>query len=1039
MWRRHCCTSRRVRFPVTAPHAGALSVGMVTFMFSQTENLHEPAAAGSRHNRHQHNYPKQALFKQLLRDVRGGDVSRNNNINNNNNNNDMGGVVFPIDQPVTANISLLEQLGVMDLMEQRTQRLPTACGSSTCDAHVVCSSIASTTLPPASSALEPEALRYNFSTFTEACRAGVACHIPPVTVLRKVLDAVSSAGNKLGEMVVPSAAATILLKNAAERIQWKASKLQKFLDRREAHQEQQKQKASGDKAKETYTSGWEPFSDRGEMGRLQWALGEEKHRAYELMDMLPLHHSVGNHRQQLQDSYEMMSELRARLQLVSVLQDGVLAVDVLNKLLPFYAEQQGRAKQYAGGGSGNDTGVDYKKRVCDLGNDVGLAILAFRTSGDFTSACRLFEEFNAMAEECSQNMDQSSANENNSILNGDEMCGAATEGCSGTNVTNNDPIESSDAGDHTVITLAATKLKLLVALSQCVGANAAHYAFVQNNVLLLTSQTDVGYFRDTWCTVREAACAALNALARAAMDPIAKMEAAHMFFSRVQQSSAAEVCTSSSLTAALLSVASSARNAPVAVLLYNQLAAPNVRLAEVSENSAALLLSEQCALHDAARYFSLSQLDPLVMPSCVVQLLAAKLMLQQCDSEVIYTVLDLIKPQREVEPQCTFFLRLLAFYRDLQRCSRGWSGEENFAHARNVVEAWRAELRGAGVSTAALTTLRLLRHIRQRIKSIMKEAEMKPEEKLVSLPETTGEGDKLLQCLDGMLTQFSLGWLRHRAATNRTPRFHLGVEQLKRLISAEQNSVTIRTVNRQRGSNASQPDGAGIIPLLPIVYETTIGAAKSRSIARGAFSTLYAVAVEGGSIRGGDAVVLGFSDYVQLCILEDAGMMSSVCYSEGNENGDGSSVASSSNEREFKFSLDSFNSCIPLIYVTDALGELMLQGEDGSVTSAVQPNIDISNFPLDTPVHHLALQGDEVENWLSQWLTETHAFSHGVQGVFEKQMDLMLRTESVGIGATHEVEGEGAKMEGRGNDGEKNEERSRTLPSFVTTATVVMP
>ncbi|CCD16533.1 unnamed protein product [Trypanosoma congolense IL3000] len=133
--------------------------------------------------------------------------------------------------------------------------------------------------------------------------------------------------------------------------------------------------------------------------------------------------------------------------------------------------------------------------------------------------------------------------------------------------------------------------------------------------------------------------------------------------------------------------------------------------------------------------------------------------------------------------------------------------------------------------------------------------------------------------------------------------------------------------------------------------------------------------------------------------------------------------------RGFNFSLDNFNNLSPPIYVTDALGELLLQEECSTMASAVRRDIDVEDLPFE--IHAFCSAGtDSVKEWLSRWLVETNTFSHNVQGVFERQLDMMLHSEIAIVNPVQESEegerGETASMCG-------GESGSQTLPWFVTT------
>ncbi|KEG09987.1 hypothetical protein DQ04_04331010 [Trypanosoma grayi] len=857
-----------------------------------------------------------------------------------------GGAAIPLDEPLTASVALMEQLGVLDLAERRTQQFAVAADAldTTDNTEAIPSSLT--------------------ATITEACKAGAACRLPPVVVLQKVITAAKMPDGH--NLLLPPVAAAVLLRYAAERITAKAAALQRCLDGRDA-------------LLVRYENASWPRSDQGEAARLRWALSEEVRHGYNLLARLQRRKCNDAQLNQYQ-----LDELRARLQLAAALQDSATAADAIEDLLALHAQLQSRDS----GGKNVEAGAETSSYLIELARDVGTAITAFRTSCDFLAGCRLWEKF------------------------------LAADPWSDT--VNPNGIANSGGDGGIAITIAAEKLRLLSLLAECIDANVTHFTYVRDSVVRLFTDTDVGYFSRTVRASQEALCAVLLVLSRVTLEPGAKMDAAQSFFCAVQQATQADVCLADCVTEALLQVASAARDSRAALLLYNQLSAPKVRRAEVPANMAAMLVAEGDALHDGTRYLSFVSLRRRVIASAAAHLLAAKLLLQQKPSEVVYSVLDLIETRHEVDPQRTFFLRLLVFNRDLeqrqqqQQQLQKQSNEVSelpsisYAHAQRILEAWREELRTAGITTIACTTLQLLQRIRRQLTAMSA---------WLQQPSTSGEGmedpSSLLACVNGMLSELSLGWLRHRAAPSRTPLFHLKAVDLDRMthrdrVIAPGAAVAIRMLHNEVMCSAAAPG--------------RFTAEQRRAVVQKTFDALYAAA----DTEGATAVVLGFSDYVRLCWLEDSALTGSGATTTGGEP---------------YCSLERLNRCVPLLYVTDALGEAMLPsaGDEkaAQAPASLSRDIHVDVMHVSDPPHS---SSTVEEKWLARWLEEISIASPVVRGVFERHLALLLREAPLATASSSSAAAAASSVSGAATDGrETTGERKPAVLQWFVSAGVAKP
>ncbi|RNF01208.1 hypothetical protein TraAM80_07146 [Trypanosoma rangeli] len=816
---------------------------------------------------------------------------------------------IPVDEPLATNSALLEQLGVMDLSERRTH------------------AFAAFTAPTENTKAINTALA---TRITEACRVGVACHLPPTVILRKIASAMAKAEGNTEE--IPPVAAAILLRSAAERITSRSAVLQRRKNGCDAVPPRQDAEA------------W-PRSDQGEVARLQWALYEEIRRGYEVLTRLPQgcqevadtqtgeQHENGRMQGAVKWQTGYVDELRARLELAVALQDGAVAVDLAERLFAAYdmAQHRGVCEE------------EHEKLRTYLLRDVCAAISAFHAGRNFTAGCGLYEKVISMLPV---------AVETASIAAGNSI---------GLDTDNGRRSEATEME-------LAERLRLLSALANCVDANAAHFTYVRDAVVKLFANTDVGYLPATRQTSRECLCAALHALSRIVLEPRVRMGEAQSLFCAIQQNSHADVSLASEVTEALLQVSSAALDNSVALMLYNQLAAPQTHRAELPANAMAVLVAEEDALDGFARFLSFVGLRRRVMASSAAHLLAAKLLLQRKPSEVVYTVLDLIHARHEVEPQRTFFLRLLAFYRDLQQ--RMPSDEPAapaphlHSYTQRILADWREALCRTGVRTLAFTTLRLLQHIRRHLVKLMTlqkdSAERKEEEAIASL----------LAFIESTLLEFSLGWLNHCATASRTPRYHLTVAQLRRWGVGQTNQPTEAShtgviVKRLRYA---------VTPPETVIANSV---RERRVLVRKAWEALCSADEEGRK------AVLGFSDFVRLCWLEDGSLFGS--------NAVTTTPGAAACVEERYFSLDALNSRAPLVYVTDALGETILHDDPQASSSSAVVHRDVCiNVAHCEPLRSQYGRSTE-EEWLAQWLEEACAVVPVGRGVFEDQLERLLR------------------------------------------------
>ncbi|RNF21733.1 hypothetical protein TcG_03051 [Trypanosoma cruzi] len=827
---------------------------------------------------------------------------------------------IPFDEPLAANAALLEQLGVMDLAERRTH--PFATFTTATVTNSIHTSLA--------------------TAITEACRVGAACHLSSNFIFRKIAAAIKKDDGNAEW--VPLMAAAVLLRHAAEAINFKSALLQRY-------------KNGSDAVPSRHDAPAWPRSDQGELARLEWVLFEEIRRGYEILTMLPKRRKEvvemqynklkenGGIQLALNLQREYMDELRGRIELAVALQDGRVAIDAIETLFTVY-----EIAQRLGGEE------EIERVRADLTRDVCTTISAFCSSYDFTAGCALYEKLIAM------------------------MPWPKHPAFTATVSSSAQHEIKSDRHETTAMEIAE-RLRLLTALANCVGMDVVHFTYVRDAVVDLFSNTDVGYLPATRKISQESLCAVLRALSRVTLDPQARMSASQSFFCAIQHNSQADVFLAPEVTEALLQVASAARDGNVALLLYNQLTAPRVHREDAPANIIAILLAENDALDDFTRFLSFVGLRRRVMASSAVHLLAAKLLLQRKPSNVLYTVLEMIEEKHEVEPQRTFFLRLLVFYRDLQRQTpmdgSSVAIPRLHEHALVILEEWRETLRRTGVRTAALTTIQLLQQIRQYLVG------------MVALQEDASEGrmgavSSILTCIEGMLLDFSLGWLNHCAAASRTPQYHVTSAELRRWRFGKTNetndtcrsAVVVKTL-----SHAVM--GPGTIATLPVE--------ERRVLLRKAYDVLYSATKAGGKF------VLGFGDFVRLCWLEDASFLPS----------DTNTAVSPSCGDTFNLSLDRLNSCVPPVYVTDALGETILHENLSNLLSSsspvIQRDVCIESASADEPLRSRHC-GFTEEEWLLRWLDESSVVLHMGRGVFEHQLELLLRTTSRTQGSQREEE-----------------------------------
>ncbi|KAH9593218.1 hypothetical protein LSM04_000128 [Trypanosoma melophagium] len=904
-WRR-LCTRVDVQ-TVLSP----IQLSRVLFTFHNTaDNTSREVTANGGHARLQQQHK---LFRRLLRHLQGD--KRSPTLMSSASAAVSVEVAIPRNEPLAANAALMEQLGVMDLAERRTVQfaVPNTTGGGC-------------VMSAASLA----------SNFTEACRAGVKCQLPPIVVLRKVLAAVRREKEEnttinrsaLLSLYVPSVAVAVLYRAATARLLAMI-------------------KRSDEEEGRTVTR------------RLpkRWVLAEEVRRTCELLSALDPQQRDSEEQHSQQQQQWWREEMRERLKLAAAVQNGAVAMDALERLLAFH-------EKHNNNNNNSSSTVNVKADYLSLAQEFGFAISAFRLTRDFGSAVILWEKFLAIT------------SQQKNVVNIE-------------NGNGNPAVEAAD--------IAAENLKVLTHLADCIDANAAHFTYVRDIVLHLFTSTDVGYYATTREVSQKAFCALLHALSRVTLETRARMDAAQSFFRAVQLSSHADVSISPNVTEALLQVASAARDGSTALLLYNQLSAPNVCRADVSANIIAVLLAEKDALNDLERYVSFVSMRRRAIVSSAAHLLAVKLLLQQQEEELhqnatisdaVYTVLDLIDSQHEVEPQRTFFLRLLVLHIDLhrilQRRQQNQQEEEDKVlekiksdprwgeHAQSILQSWREELYKRGVTTTACTTLQLLQRIRQQFIDL--DAVYREEKEGITTTETStvtlGKGiSSLISCIDSILFDFSLGWLRHRASAERTPRFHLPVAELQYRIMREDTT--------------EKPVKALCYATLGLTDVTKRNPVECRKIVLETFNKLRAAG------REGNMVVLGFSDYVRLCSLEDTSMMCTECTTSAME---------PASIDKFCFSLDSMNNYEPPLYVTDALGELQLQKALHSETG-VQciESIDMSKLDslMNDNCHNICsriINSTIVGKWLTAWLAESFVFQPVVRGIFERQLELLLRT-----------------------------------------------
>ncbi|RNF14551.1 uncharacterized protein Tco025E_05859 [Trypanosoma conorhini] len=840
---------------------------------------------------------------------------------------------IPVDEPLAANTALMEQLGVMDLSERRTDAFvasmaPTdgAGGSSNKTTTTTTTTIDT---PPA-------------TALTEACRAGVACHLPPTVILRRIAAAAEKSDSHAGWM--PPVAAAVLLRCAADRITSRYAALQRCRNGRDAVPPRQD------------ALSW-PRSDQGEAARLQWALAEEIRRGYEILTRLPQrrHEAADVQATERDDSGGVqdtvtlqtghVDELRGRLELAVALQDGAAAVDAVERLFALYGQSHRAVSDEA-----------QEQLRADLMRDVCAAVSAFHAGRDFAAGRVLYEKLASVLP---------------------LVAGAAPGLAAGTS----DGLYKESGGGHSEAAAVelAGRLRLLTALANCVDTSAAHFTYVRDAVVKLFANTDAGYLPATRRPAQEGLCAVLHALARVTLEPRARMAEAQSVFCAVQQNSHADVAVAAAVTEALLQVASAARDSSAALLLYNQLAAPKTHRAEVPANIMAVLVAEKDALDDFARFLSFVGLRRRVMASSAAHLLAAKLLLQRRPSEVVYTVLDLIHAKHEVEPQRTFFLRLLALYRDLQqRMSTGDAAAPPPAHAQRILADWQEALRRTGVRTLAFTTLQLLQRIRRQLLQLTS-PQVRQQDSAERTAETTSS---LLALIEGMLQEFSLGWLNHRATASRTPRYYVTSPELRRWVAGETSAAT----------EASQ---AGVVvrtlrdPVTPPETVAALSVEERRVLVRKAWEALCAANNAGGK------VVLGFSDFVRLCWLEDASLFGSSA----------AAPAAAASAEELLFSLDTLNSRVPPLHVTDALGEAILHGDPHASPASVvlQRDVSVAGAPPASPRRRYNRTTEE--EWLARWLDEAGAALPVERGVFEEQLERLLRMTPLVEGTLGEEDG----------------------------------
>ncbi|EKF32233.1 hypothetical protein MOQ_003919 [Trypanosoma cruzi marinkellei] len=638
---------------------------------------------------------------------------------------------------------------------------------------------------------------------------------------------------------------------------------------------------------------------------------------------------------------EYMDELRGRIELAVALQDGRVAIDAIETLFTVYESVQRLGCE-----------EEIERVRADLTRDVSTAISAFYSSRDFIAGCSLYERLIAMMS-WSKHPDFTATDSSRSTHH----------------------VMDSERSENTAMEIAE-RLRLLTALANCVDMDVAHFTYVRDAVVELFFNTDVGYLPVTRKISQESLCAVLHALSRVTLDPQARMNASQTFFCAIQQNSHTDVSFAPEVTEALLQVASAARDGNVALLLYNQLAAPTVHREEAPANIIAILLAENDALDDFTRFLSFVGLRGRVMASSAVQLLVVKLLLQRKPSNVLYPVLDMIQEKHEVEPQRTFFLRLLVFYRDLQR-QTSMDGSSMaiprlHEHARRILEDWRETLRRTGVSTVALTTLQLLQHIRQHLVGMVASREDAAEKGM-------GAFSSIVICIEGMLLDFSLGWLNHCAAASRTPQYHVTSAELRRWGLGKSNET-----------NDTSCSGVVVKTLRHAVMSpgtiARLSVEERRVLLRKTYDVLCSATKAGGKF------VLGFSDFVRLCWLEDASFLPS----------DTTTAVSPSCADAFNFSLDRLNGCVPPVYVTDAFGETILhENLDNSTSSSsssasvvIQRDVCIEGAPADESFLWSRHCGFTEEEWLSRWLDESSVVLHMGRGVFEHQLERLLRTTS---------------------------------------------
>ncbi|KAH8607884.1 hypothetical protein ERJ75_001330200 [Trypanosoma vivax] len=902
--------------------------------------------------------PNHALFRRILSELHAA-------ANPTGGTNGIGAydAAIPVEEPLTADLAQLEQLGVTDIMKGLTEDKEHS-------------------WTPACPSVDISSLMQS-SIFTEACKAGVACQIRPVSVLKRVLAALGEKG--IGpERHISSAALAVLYRAAATRVMSRILTLQRRMEDAVTSR-----KTPKDENKRPQSSVWGVHGDQGEIAWLRWELAEERRRSYELLC------ATRNVNCAADDSlaHQQFDKYRAMTCLAAALQDPTLLRESLEETVAFHSRQLEKwARCPSSGvsdkGKGDSAYISFGTLVTSFADDMCLAVSVFHSQRDFVVARSLWERFDSVLRQCAPGSKDGDAE----VHTADNSSNTSVPETVCVNGVAERPTNSN-------VAYASASLRLLTVLAHCVDTDPEHFVFVQNTVLSFFLRTDVGYLSETVAVSRDALCAVLRALSRVALDSCTKMTMAQSFYCQVQQSSCAEVCDSPSVVSALLLLASSARDGDAALLTYNQLAAPSVRAAESAENIAALMIAERKALHDAARFFSLAQLSRLTIVSTAVHLLAAKLLLQECDSEVIYTALDLINRQHEVDPQCTFFLRLLVLQRDMQITMKRAELRDDrvCAHAQRVIEEWCAKLGAAGISTLSLTTLQLIGQLWKELKTVADHSSGDEQGASISSGE---ELARLLGFMENLLAAFSTGWLRHRAVVGRTPRYHLTVNQLRNWMRNGDNIALAKGATQ----TAHHSRFAACINF----EVSSLGAERCCELVEEAFQTLStAASALCAEDNGKCAVVLSFSDYVQLCLLEEAGATART-------------LNSGASQQTFRFDLETLNCCEPLIYVTDAQGELLLQNDGEAANVAVQRRIEIK--ALGAVPFSVELGDNVVVKWLSRWLAESRALSSNVQGVFERQLEMLLRSE---------IAAEDSALVG-GSDNNGSESEGATLPCFVS-------